>query len=163
MVKTPTLKNVTDTALDGVTLTGGAMLSNGVATLIPQEHEMIGKGIFSGLTIVGASAMKTKGNQLGKSIKLLLLGMGIMQAASLGQIALKKVIEPKTDPSTVDKIVEGIAGLRGCSCNGLNGELPRLMATSNVPQTQLKNIEIDSEFIPSKDVVDVEHEELPLM
>lgn len=95
---------------------GGGAISGGLMTLVPQEQKLIARGGITGLSLLGASALKpkTSGETL---VQALFIGMAIRQASELVKEFTQDKIQVTAESTTTDKFVAGMAGL-ACPCDG---------------------------------------------
>jgi len=94
---------------------GGGAISGGLMTLVPEEQKLIARGGITGLSLLGASALKpkTSGETL---VQALFIGMAIRQASELVKEFTQDKIQVTAESTTTDKFVAGMAGL-ACPCD----------------------------------------------
>lgn len=156
MLKTPKSKDVMQNLTTGLSLAGGAMASDGVVALIPAEHKTVGKAAIAGGSFIGAAAIKGT-SKTAKTLQLVLIGMGVMQAVGLVRENMPQSLKQAGD-GHVAKAVNGTLGL-GCACSGSGlgfTQYPALM----YPQV-IEQIDFDREFVPGGEGDYIDFEEVP--
>lgn len=159
MLKTPKSKDVIQNLTTGLSLAGGAMASDGVVALIPAEHRTVGKAAIAGGSFIGAAAIKGT-SKTEKTIQLVLIGMGVMQAVGLVRENMPQSLK-QTGDGPAAKAVNGALGL-GCACSGSNAGLgqysqyPSLMFPNVI-----ENVSFDREFVPEIEGDFIDFEEVP--
>lgn len=142
MFKTPKSADIVDNAITGVALGSGAMVSRGAISLVPEDHKTLGQFGIAGASFVGAASVKGK-TKTANTLRLFLMGMGVMQTIDLISDQAAKVITPKADAGAIENFGYSALGLKG-SCGGGCG-MGNPVPYNNYPA--LRQPVITSEFV----------------
>lgn len=139
MLKKPSKKTLTSAAIQGAAGIAGAKISDGLATLLPEDMKPTTKGlILAGVGIVGAASINAN-NIGGQAAQAALVGMAVKQGANAVTELLKDNVEPKTDGSKTARFVNAIVGHDGSASSG-GASVARRMAL-NMPTAEFDPVE----------------------